>query len=101
MHCAIPEKLLFNDPSEEDVTACSKALKPQPAAGWDNTITYTGWKDVPSVYLVCEGDQALPPSLQEQLAALVGSKAEKCSAGHMFMLSQPEKVAEVIQNAAA
>lgn len=73
------------------------AIKPQPAEGWDDTVRYTGWKDVPSVYLICEGDKALPVPLQEQLAGLAGSQIERCSAGHLPMLSQPEAVANVIQ----
>lgn len=78
-----------------------KKLQPQPSEGWDETITYCGWRDVPSVYLVCENDQVLPPQLQFQLAGLAGSKVEKCGAGHMPFLSMPEKVAEVVKNAIA
>lgn len=74
-------------------------LKPQPAQGWGDKVTYTGWKDVPSVYLICEGDNALPVSLQEQLASLAGSKVERCSAGHLPQLSQPARVVEVIKAA--
>ncbi|KAI9645958.1 hypothetical protein NHQ30_005395 [Ciborinia camelliae] len=101
MYCAAPEKLLFNDLGEDDVEKWKKALKCQPASGWDETITYAGWKDVSSVYLVCENDQCIPPPLQEQLAETAGSKIEKCAAGHMVMLSMPDKVAEVITSAAA
>jgi len=100
MNCATPEKLLFNDMSEEDAATWAKVLKPQPATGWDGTVSYAGWKDVPSVYLVCENDQCIPPSLQEQLAGMAGSKVEKCNAGHMVMLSMPEKVVAVIKDAA-
>lgn len=35
-----------------------------------------------------------------QLADLTGSRVEKCAAGHMPMLSMPQKVAEVIIGAA-
>jgi pimeloyl-ACP methyl ester carboxylesterase len=76
-------------------------LKHQPAQGWDDTITYAGWKEVPSVYLICEGDNILPVPLQEQLAGLANSKIERCSAGHMSQLSQPKRVAEVIKAATA
>ncbi|ESZ98066.1 hypothetical protein SBOR_1597 [Sclerotinia borealis F-4128] len=101
MYCATPEKLLFNDLSENDVEKWKKALKSQPASGWDGTITYAGWKDVPSVYLVCENDQCIPQPLQEQLAGAAGSRIEKCTAGHMVMLSMPRKVADIIISAAA
>lgn len=100
MYCAIPEKLLFNDLSETDAERWKGALRSQPASGWDGTIAYTGWKDVPSVYLVCENDQCIPQPLQEQLAEAAGSKIERCAAGNMAMLSMPHRVAAVIEAAA-
>ncbi|KAE8372931.1 Alpha/beta hydrolase fold-1 [Aspergillus bertholletiae] len=76
-------------------------LTPQPAHGWRGTTMYAGWRDVESVYLVCEEDQCIPGSLQEEFARLAGSRIEKCSAGHMPQLSQPRRVVEVIIHAAA
>ncbi|PWY83358.1 alpha/beta-hydrolase [Aspergillus heteromorphus CBS 117.55] len=99
-YCAQPEVLLLDDLAEADKGKWLAALKPQPAEGWDGKVNYTGWKDVPSVYLICEGDKLLPVPLQEQLAGLAGSEIERCSAGHMPQLSQPDRVVEVIKAAA-
>ena len=55
---------------------------------------------MPSVYLVCENDGCIPPPMQLQMAESAGSKVEKCKAGHMPMISVPERVAEVIMQAA-
>ncbi|RAK95952.1 alpha/beta hydrolase [Aspergillus ibericus CBS 121593] len=93
---ANPEVLLFDDVAEPEKAKWLAELRPQPAEGWDGVVSYAGWKEVPSVYLVCEGDRALPVPLQEQLAGLAGSRIERCSAGHMPQVSQPERVAEVI-----
>ncbi|EHA18810.1 hypothetical protein CBS76997_1918 [Aspergillus niger] len=101
MYCAKPEVLLLDDVPEPEKAEWLAELKPQPADGWNGTVPYAGWKDVPSVYLVCEGDNALPAGLQEQLANLAGSQIERCSAGHMPQISQPSRVAEVIRAAAA
>ncbi|KAH8695237.1 Alpha/beta hydrolase fold-1 [Talaromyces proteolyticus] len=98
-HCAQPEKLLFGDLPAAEKSAWLAKLQPQPAQGWDGRVEYTGWKDVPSVYLVCEGDELLPMPLQEQLAGLAGSKVERCSAGHVPQVSQPERVVEVVKGA--
>lgn len=98
-HCAQPETLLFSDLPDNEKSKWLAALRPQPAHGWDDKITYTGWKDVPSVYLICESDKLLPTAVQEQLADLAGSKVERCSAGHVPQLSQPERVVEVIKAA--
>lgn len=101
MHCKSPETNLFNDLDPASAEKWTKELQPQPSEGWADTVTYCGWKDVPSVYLVCENDQVIPAPMQLQLAELAGSKVEKCGAGHMPFLSMPEKVAEVVKNAIA
>ncbi|KAJ5720795.1 uncharacterized protein N7483_008729 [Penicillium malachiteum] len=68
-----PEVLLFGDLPEDEKAQWLAVLKPQPAQGWDDTVRYTGWKDVPSTYLICERDNAVPVPLQEQLAGLAGT----------------------------
>jgi len=97
--CMTPEKLLFNDLDEPEKDKWIKALRTQPAEGWDDMVTYCAWSHVPSVYLVCEGDAIIPTSLQLQFAEAASSKIEKCGAGHMPMLSMPERVVEVIRGA--
>jgi len=77
-----------------------KALKPQLAAGWDDTVTYSGWKEVSSLSLVCEKDAILPEAMHYGFAQLAGSKIERCSAAHMVQISKPEKVVEVVRAAA-
>lgn len=99
LHCKSPEALLFNDLDTASAEKWTKELQPQPSQGWDDTVTYCGWRDVPSVYLVCENDQVIPPPMQLQLAELAGSKVEKCGAGHMSFLSMPEKVADIVKDA--
>ena len=96
MRCVDPEKSLFGDLPPEEAAKWAKDLQIQPADGWDDVVTYGAWKDVPSVYLVCEGDACLPPAMQLQMAERAGSSVEKCAAGHMPMISVPEKVVEVV-----
>ena len=57
---------------------------------------------VPSVYLICENDNAVPVSMQEQLAKNIGEgcNIERCSAGHSPFISQPEVVAKIIRRLA-
>ena len=99
LFCKEPERLLFNDLGDEDKEEWLTALAPQPARDWDDVITYAGWKDVPCVYLVCGRDQVIPPAMQVQWAESIGARVERCEAGHMPMLSVPERVVEVIMGA--
>jgi len=97
MICVKPRELLFNDFSDAEAEKWMKEMKPQTAEGWNGTTRYCGWQDVPSTYLVCEKDQVLPIPYQLQCAEMAGSKIERCGAGHMVMLSMPEKVVDVIR----
>ena len=99
MHCLEPENLLYNDLRPEDAKTWVAALKPQPAAGWDSTVTFCGWRQVPSVYVVTEDDKCIPPAMQLQLAETAGSKVVKCGSGHVPMVSMLEKLAEVVKTA--
>ena len=100
MHCLDPREILFNHLDDTAAKTWIEKLQSQPASDWDGTITYCGWRDVPSVYLVCEGDVCIPPSMQLQLAEMAGSKVEKCWGGRMPMISMPTAVVEVIVEAA-
>ena len=75
-------------------------LHTQPAEGWDSAVTHCGWQDVPSVYVVCTRDAALPEALQLQLAGSASSKVEKVDAGHMAHVSKPKEVADLVIGAA-
>jgi pimeloyl-ACP methyl ester carboxylesterase len=98
--CKDPKAGLFNDMSDAEAEKWMQVLECQPSSGWNDKCTYAGWKDVPSVYLVCENDAAIPPPLQMQMVALAGSEVVTCSAAHMMILSQPDTVVEVVRKAA-
>ena len=100
MWCKDAKAALFNDLTDDEAETWLARLQHQPASGWGDKITYVGWKDIPSVYLCAERDALLPSSIQLQMAGMAGSQVETCNSGHMVMLSQPEKVVEVIKKAA-
>ncbi|KAF4458934.1 FAD binding domain-containing [Fusarium albosuccineum] len=95
--CHDPMKLLFNDVPDEEARGWVEGLQAQPVTGWGTTLAYCGWREVPSVYIVCDGDQLLPAEFQENQAARAGSEIIRLAgAGHMAQLSQTEKVASLI-----
>lgn len=65
-------------------------------------MTYPAWKDVPSTYLICEKDNAIPVERQEAMSSQKGGKftVVRCEEGHSPFLSRPELVARVIRKAA-
>jgi pimeloyl-ACP methyl ester carboxylesterase len=99
MYCVNARQSLFSDMSDAEAETWLAQMQCQPAEGWNDVITYGAWKEIPSIYLIAEEDKLLPAQMQAQFAALAGSEVETVKAGHMLILSQPEKCVEVILKA--
>lgn len=91
-----PEVIFYNGVSP-DLTARSVAsLRPQSRACFEDAVTRTAWREVPSTYVVCDADAAIPPAAQELLAQRAGAVVHLDS-GHSPMLSQPAELAAVVR----
>jgi len=64
-------------------------------------VTKAAWQEKPSWFIVSENDRIIYPELERKMAEKIGAKVTEVSASHVSMLAQPEKVAEVILDAAA
>jgi pimeloyl-ACP methyl ester carboxylesterase len=58
------------------------------------------WKSKPTYYIIGTEDRTVQPELQRFLAARMGAKVTELASSHVPMLSQPQRVYEVIQEAA-
>ncbi len=100
MYCRSPLSTLFNDLPATEAEKHAKELSWQPSTYIDSIhVSYCAWKEIPSVYLYCTQDQIMPLEFQHQIAAMVGAETESCDAGHMVILSQPERVVEFVRKA--
>ena len=59
-------------------------------------LTEVAWKTVPSTYIICESDKAIPPSLQE-LFARRAERVHRLSTSHSPFVSQPAALAQLIR----
>lgn len=66
----------------------------------DEKVTYAAWKTKPSWHVVSVKDQMLSPAMEEEGAKKSNGTVTRLSTCHLAMLQEPEKVAEVIANAA-
>ncbi|KAM0232136.1 hypothetical protein ACHAP5_010838 [Fusarium lateritium] len=98
--CKDPRSLLLSDLSDEETDKWLPGLQHQPLTEYPTKVHYCGWRDVPSVYIICEGDKLLPTSLQETCAKRAGGEIVRVDGGHMVQLSQTEKVADIISSRA-
>ncbi len=63
-------------------------------------ITEPAWKSKPSWYLVATDDKMIPPLAQRLMSKRAGSTVIEVAGSHSIFLSQPSKVAALIEEAA-
>jgi hypothetical protein len=70
-------------------------------AKW-SPATYAAWKHIPSTYLLCEADRAIPLEVQEAMIAAPGANftVERCASGHSPWMVMPDFTADVVRRAA-
>jgi pimeloyl-ACP methyl ester carboxylesterase len=60
----------------------------------------TAWKSKPSWYIVGKNDHTVHPDMERFVAKRMGAKVTEVDSSHVPMLSQPERVIDVIRAAA-
>jgi pimeloyl-ACP methyl ester carboxylesterase len=65
------------------------------------TVTEPAWRSKPSWYLVATDDRMIPPPAQRAMAERAGASVAESSGSHSIYLSQPQAVANLIEQAAA
>jgi pimeloyl-ACP methyl ester carboxylesterase len=66
-----------------------------------SAVTTPAWREKPSFYLVTKSDKMIPPPQQRQMARRAGSTVTEVEASHAVMISKPDVVASIIEQAAA
>lgn len=91
-----PEEIFFNDVSAEAADAAAAQLAPQSMAAVKTPVSAVAWRDVPTTYVVCERDNAIPVPAQEMLAGRADNVA-RLDASHSPFLSRPDEVVGIIR----
>ena len=60
-------------------------------------LTEVAWKTIPSTYIICEADNAIPPFAQELFAQRAG-RVRRLNTSHSPYLSQPAAVAQILRD---
>ena len=93
------EQTLYSDLPPSEASLWASRLIAQSCLVQTTKLTRAAWRYIPSTYLICENDQAVPPAMQEMFAASAQAHVEKCSSGHSPHLSQPEMLVQKIHEA--
>ena len=85
--------------SAEEKLILTATQGPLAGAAFGTTITTPAWRSKPSWYIVATEDRAIPPQLDQTMASRMGAHTTALRSSHVAMISHPEAVAEVIEEA--
>ena len=86
------------DRDTADVMAATQ--RPWSGAAFSEPSGPPAWKTVPSWYLLCTEDEAIPPATQRFMAERASARIREVAASHASMVSQPEAATQLILEAA-
>jgi pimeloyl-ACP methyl ester carboxylesterase len=75
--------------------------QPLHASALENVMGVPAWKGLPSWYMVAEDDEAIPPDAERLFAQRMGATTVEVAAGHVAMVSHPQDVVALIEQAAS
>jgi pimeloyl-ACP methyl ester carboxylesterase len=92
-------ELFFGDCDDDTVAEALTRATPQPLLAFGQPVRRVAWREVPSTFVVCTEDRAIPAAKQRAHAAKA-TRTIELSCGHHPFLSQPKTLAQVIADAA-
>jgi pimeloyl-ACP methyl ester carboxylesterase len=95
-----PETVFFNDLDATIAANAVSQLGYQSYSSMRQPLTETAWKTIPSTYIVCEADNAVPVAAQE-LMAKRSNDVYRLNTSHSPFLSQPAALARFIRRSLA
>ncbi|MEU0050036.1 alpha/beta hydrolase [Streptomyces sp. NPDC006184] len=90
-----PRTALFGDLPDGQAEDAVSRLVTQSLRSFQQRVTRAAWRTVPSTYVLCEDDRALPPALQERMSTRA-TQVERLNTGHSPFLSAPTELAALL-----
>lgn len=94
-----PRTSLYGDLPDADAEQAVSKLVNQTIRSFAEKVDAAAWRNIPSTYIITEQDKAIPPALQEQMAAQA-AEIRRFAGGHSPFLSQPRRLAALIDEIA-
>jgi pimeloyl-ACP methyl ester carboxylesterase len=92
------EEMLYGDCPPDVAARAAARLTRQSVAAIATPQTAAAWQSLPSTYLICDEDRAVPPPAQGAMSARAGT-VRRIGASHSPFLSRPDDVAGVVLEA--
>ena len=94
---ASPVDVFYGDVDRSIAEKAAAALGYQSYAATTQKLTAVAWQTIPSTYIICEADGAIPPFVQE-LFAKRADRTLRLNSSHSPFLSQPSALAALIRD---
>ncbi|MEU7882998.1 alpha/beta hydrolase [Microbispora bryophytorum] len=94
---ANPVEVFYGDVDRSVAEKAAAALGYQSYAATTQKLTAVAWQTIPSTYIICEADGAIPPFVQE-LFAKRADRTLRLNSSHSPFLSQPSALAQLIRH---
>lgn len=88
------------DVSPEQAAFMADSQVPWGLEALGGTISEASWKSKPSWYLLTTEDRMIPPDAQRAMSKRAGAKVVEVKGSHAIYVSQPQAVANIIEQAA-
>ncbi|EER25461.1 hypothetical protein D8B26_000246 [Coccidioides posadasii str. Silveira] len=92
-----PIEAFYHDVEPSLAESSSKQLKAHSDGAFLTPLTHEAYRTIPSAYLLCKHDRAVPLAVQQYLADAAGIEIqETLDSGHSPFLSQPHRVIDFV-----
>jgi pimeloyl-ACP methyl ester carboxylesterase len=93
-------EVFAHDLSQEEARVLATTQKAIAGSVFGESLKAAAWKTIPSWYVVSTQDHAIDPDLERFLAKRMKAQTTEVAASHVPFISQPVKIAEIIESAA-
>jgi pimeloyl-ACP methyl ester carboxylesterase len=93
------QSIFYNACPPDRAAAAIERLEPQSIASFNQPVRAVGWRDVPTTYVICDQDAAIPVFAQEQMSQRAAN-VRRLDSDHSPFLMWPDQVVDLISEAA-
>jgi pimeloyl-ACP methyl ester carboxylesterase len=90
------ERVFYNTSPADATSDALTRLRPHSRLSFEQPVRSVAWRDVPSTYVICDRDQAIPVPAQEAMSARAGS-THRLDSDHSPFLTDPDAVVGLIR----
>lgn len=89
-------EVFTHDLSEADTAAAQGRLDPQPLALFTTPVNLPAPVAIPTDYVICTEDRAIPPALQELMASRAPARVFRLASSHSPMFSHTRELSDIL-----